>query len=260
MVSMAQDLNAQDEQSVRVLYEDVEVAETYIRQRFGHAWGKLLHQKQVVEVNNVIQATKPENILEIAPGPARLATELKGVRRGVMLDNSAAMLVLAKRRLKEAGLEHCWEVEQGNAFDLGNFQRQFSFLFTFRFLRHFCLDERSRLYSSIGACLRPGGLLMFDVVNKTLRDQLDTKYPRKTGELEVYDETYTPNTLRQEMKEYGFRVLRLTPVLKHFPLQTWTSFRLDHRLSALSSVLVRSIEHIPSRQPLEWIALCQRID
>jgi ubiquinone/menaquinone biosynthesis C-methylase UbiE len=257
---MAHGLNAQDEQSVRVLYEDVEVAETYIRQRFSHAWGKLLHQKQVVEVNKVIQATKPENILEIAPGPARLATELQGVRRGLMLDNSMAMLALAKRRLEEAGLEHLWEVEQGNAFDLENFRRQFSFLFTFRFLRHFCLDERSRLYGSIRACLRPSGLLMFDVVNKTLRDQLDAKQPRKTGELEVYDETYTPDTFGQEMKEYGFRVLRLTPVLNHFSFQSWISYQLDHRLRALSSVLVRSIENIPSRQPLEWIVLCQRID
>jgi ubiquinone/menaquinone biosynthesis C-methylase UbiE len=177
-----------------------------------------------------------------------------------MLDNSAAMLALAKRRLKEAGLEHLWEIKQGNAFELENLRRQFSFLFTFRFLRHFCLDERSRLYSSIRACLRPSGWLMFDVVNKTLRDQLDAKYPRKTGELEVYDETYTPDTFRQEMKEYGFRVLRLTPVLKHFPLQSWASYQLNHRLKALSSVLVRSIESIPSRQPLEWIALCQRID
>jgi ubiquinone/menaquinone biosynthesis C-methylase UbiE len=238
----------------------VEVAETYIRQRFGHAWGKLLHQKQVGEVSKVIQATKPENVLEIAPGPARLATDLQGVRRGLMLDNSAAMLALAKRRLKEAGLDRLWEVEQGNAFDLENFRRQFNFLYTFRFLRHFCLDERARLYGSMRACLQQSGLLMFDVVNKALRDQLDAKYPRKTGELEVYDETYTPDTFRQEMKEYGFQVLRLTPVLKHFPLQSWTSYRLNRRLRALSSVLVRSIEHIPSRQPLEWIALCKRID
>jgi ubiquinone/menaquinone biosynthesis C-methylase UbiE len=253
------DLSAQDEQSVRVLYEDVDVAETYIHQRFDHAWGKLLHQKQVAEINKVLREAKPKTVLEIAPGPARLATELKGVRHGVMVDNSAAMLAFAKRRLQEVGVAHLWEVEQGNAFELEKFQSRFSLLFTFRFIRHFRLDERARLYRGAGAGLQPGGLLIFDVVNKTLRDQLDAQYPRKARELEVYDATYTSNAFHREMEEYGFKILRLTPVLNHFFLQSWISHRLGYRFPVLSTLLVRFLENVPSQQPLEWIALCQKV-
>ena len=248
-----------DEQSVRALYEDLAVAETYIQQRFGHAWGQVLHQKQATEINRVIEETKPENILEIAPGPARLATELKGVRCGLMIDNSAPMVALAKRRLQEAGRAHLWEVKQGNAFELEKLRRRFNFLFTFRFIRHFREKDRTRLYATIGACLDPGGLLMFDVVNKTVRAKLDARQPHKDpGELDVYDVTYSADSFRREMGEHGFKVTRLVPVIQHFFLQSWISYRLGHRLPKLSSALVRWLEMIPSQEPLEWIALCQK--
>ncbi len=251
--------SAHDEQSVSALYENLAVAETYIRQRFGHAWGQVLHQKQAAEINQVIEETKPENILEIAPGPARLATELNGVRRGLMIDNSAPMLALAKHRLQEAGLAHLWELEQGNAFELEKLRRRFNFLFTFRFIRHFRQEDRERLYSAIGACLDPGGLLMFDVVNKTVRDKLDARRPHKDpGQLDVYDATYSADSFRREMGEYGFKVIRLAPVIHHFCLQSSISHRLDHRLPKLSSALVRWLEMIPSQEPLEWIALCHK--
>jgi SAM-dependent methyltransferase len=251
--------SAHDEQSVGALYEDLAVAETYIRQRFGHAWGQVLHQKQAAEINQVIEETRPENILEIAPGPARLATELKGVRRGLMIDNSAPMIALAKHRLQEAGRAHLWEVKHGNAFELEKLRRRFDFLFTFRFIRHFRQEDRERLYAAIGACLNPGGLLMFDVVNKTVRDRLDQRQPRKDpGELDVYDATYSADSFRREMGEYGFKVIRLAPVIHHFFLQSRVSYRLGYRLPKLSSALVRWLEMIPSQQPLEWIALCQK--
>src|SRR5262245_27806234 len=131
---MARNSGAKDVQSVRALYEDLGVAENYIKRRFGHAWGQVLHQKQVADLNKVIEETNPENILEIAPGPARLATELKEVRHGLMLDNSVPMLALAKRRLRDADVAHLWQLEHGNAFELQKLQRQFSFLFTFRFI------------------------------------------------------------------------------------------------------------------------------
>src|SRR5689334_15570401 len=102
---------AQEEASVKTLYEDFDVAEEYVKQRFGHAWGKLLHRTQAAAVNQVIRQGRIENVFEIAPGPARLATELKGVRRGLMLDNSAAMLAVAQRRLQSAGLAHLWELQ-----------------------------------------------------------------------------------------------------------------------------------------------------
>jgi SAM-dependent methyltransferase len=251
---------AQDEQSVRSLYEDLTVAETYINQRFGHAWGRMLHQKQAAEINKVIEKAKPENILEIAPGPARLATELIGVRRGLMVDSSAAMLAVAQRRLHDAGMAHIWDVKKGNAFELDNLGRRFAFVFTFRFIRHFHPDERARIYRAIGGCLVPCGLLMFDVVNKKVRQKLDARNPNKSaGELDVFDETYTAKSFRMEMQGYGFRILRLTPVINHFFLQSRINHRLGYRLPTLTSPLIRSLEMVPSAAPLEWIALCQKI-
>jgi ubiquinone/menaquinone biosynthesis C-methylase UbiE len=251
---------AQDEQSVRALYEDLQVAETYIRQRFGQPWGRVLHEKQVAEINKLIQKTKPESVLEIAPGPARLATELTGVYHGVMVDNSSAMLSLAKRRLQDAGRAHLWQVEQGNAFELKQLHRQFNLVFTFRFIRHFRLDERARLYGAIEACLHPEGLLMFDVVNKTMRAAVDARQPRKAdAELDVYDETYESEAFRSEMEEYGFKVLDMTPVINHFLLQSWISQRFGQRLMSVSSALIRCIERVRSYRPLEWIALCQKV-
>ena len=260
MASTTQIVTAQEETSVRLLYEDRQVAETYIRQRFGHAWGQLLHQKQAAGINKVIKESRPESILEIAPGPARLATDLAGVTRGLMLDNSAAMLALARRRLQDAGLSHLWDVEQGNAFELEKLGDRFHFVFTFRFIRHFRLKERARLYRGIHECLQPGGLLMFDVVNQTVRDNLDARQPQKPpGELDVYDETYSATSFNREMESYGFKVLQLTPVLNHFFLQSWISNRLGYRLPKASFALVRSLEMMPSQEPLEWIALCQKI-
>jgi hypothetical protein len=100
---------------------------------------------------------------------------------------------------------------------------------------------------------------MLDVVNHTVRQKLDAKQPTKpSGELDIYDATYTAEAFRQEMQTYGFQVLRLVPVIAHFVLQSWVSYRLDHRCAILSDKLVRTLEQVPSSQPLEWVALCQK--
>jgi hypothetical protein len=100
---------------------------------------------------------------------------------------------------------------------------------------------------------------MLDVVNRTVRQKLDAQQPpRLSGELDVYDETYSPETFYQEMKAHGFAVLRLVPVVTHFSLQSWISYRLDHRFPAVSNLLVRMLEKVPSTQPLEWVALCRK--
>ena len=256
---MADEGSARDERSVASLYKDAEVVETYIQKRFSHSWSRLLHRKQVAEVNRVIRTSRPESILEVAPGPARIATDLEGVRWGAMLESSAVMLALAQRRLAAAGLEEVWQVWHGNAFDLDRLQRQFDFLYTFRFVRHFQQHERARLYRGIAACLQPRGLFMLDVVNRAVRQKLDAKRPaRSQGDLDIYDATYSVQTFCQEMQTYGFEVLRLEPVLAYFGLQSWVSYRLDHRLVAVADMLVRVLEQVPSSQPLEWIALCRK--
>src|SRR4029077_1201841 len=124
--------------------------------------------------------------------------------------------------------------------------RKFSFVFTFRFIRHFRQEERVRLYRSIDLCLEPGGLLMFDVVNKTVRLKMDSRNPIKPkGELDVFDETYSAESFRGEMEQHGFQVCRFMPIINHFVFQSWISHRLGYRLPKLSSAFVRFLEMIP---------------
>jgi SAM-dependent methyltransferase len=251
---------ASDESGVASLYKNAEVADTYIQKRFSHTWSRLLHQHQVAEVNWVLRTFQPESVVEIAPGPARLATDLQGIHCGMMLDSSAEMLALAKQRLAAAGLEKLWEVRCGNAFELDTLGRQCDFLYTFRFVRHFSYEERLRLYRGIAACLRPKGLLMLDVVNRKVRQWLDAKQPAKPqGELDVYDETYSAKTFAEEMASCGFETVRLAPAVRHFALQSWLSFRLDHRCASVSHFMIYALEKVPSSQPLEWIALCRKM-
>jgi len=117
-----------------------------------------------------------------------------------------------------------------------------------------------RLYHLAYSALKPEGLLMFDVVNRAVRQRLDTKEgdcPK--DELNVYDVTYSPTDFRREMERQGFSVVSLRPVLQHFELQTWISYTFDHRWRTMADVAVRFLEKWPSHEPLEWVALCRKV-
>ena len=257
---MTAERHARHEQSVAHLYTDHGVVETYLQQRFSLAWSRLLHQRQVAAINRVIRTVHPAQIIEIAPGPARLATDLRGVRKGLMLDASEPMLALARQRLAEAGLEAIWDVREHNAFDLESLQIPCDFLYSFRFIRHFDTPERARLYRAIQGVLHTDGLAMFDVVNRDVRQMLDAKSPEKpAGELDVFDATYSPEAFSQEMQAHGFSVVALTPVIRHFALQSWISAVLRARGPRAAHLAVNLLERVPSRAPLEWIALVKKI-
>ncbi len=250
-----------EEQSVAELYQNTEVAETYVDKRFTLSWSQLLHETQAAQINRVIREFQPEMVVEVAPGPARLTTEIRGIRKGVLIEYSQEMLVQAKQRLGAAGLSSLWEVRHGNAFNLEEQHIQCNFLYTFRFIRHFKQEDRGRLYRGIHECLKYHGLLMFDVVNRTVRQKLDAKRRSKSaGELDVYDVTYSADEFNQEMDDHGFEVLSLVPVIRHFGFQSWISYTLDHRIGKRAHNLVRFLECLPSANPLEWIALCRKMD
>lgn len=249
---------ADEEKSVASLYQDLEVAEGYINQRFSFSWSRTLHNRQVAEVNRIISKYQPASILELAPGPARIATELSEVRSGVMIENSSEMLALARRRLTAAGLDAVWDVRQGNAFHLEQIQHQFDLMYTFRFIRHFKLDDRARLYQGFRGCLNTGGLLVFDVVNERVRKKIDVKEGNeKDDSLNVYDVCYSDKSFKEEMEKFGFEVLCLTPVVNHFFMQSWLSYKFDNHIKSLSYAIVNLLEKIPSKESLEWIAVCR---
>jgi SAM-dependent methyltransferase len=253
------DNSLRDENGVALLYSDAKVAKTYLQERFNFSWSRLLHRSQVAEVNRAIRSYHPELILEIAPGPARMATELRGVCKGLMIDYSEEMLALARRRLESTGLSSVWEIKHHNAFDLMSIEGQWDLLYTFRFVRHFDAGERERLYHGIYSRLKPGGLFMLDVVNRHIRSKIEGKTDRPAdGALPVYDVTYSLNQFKSEMSTYGFTVLSMKPVIRYFRIQSWLSYTLDHYVPSFSSRLVNLFETLPSRNPLEWIALAKK--
>jgi SAM-dependent methyltransferase len=198
-------------------------------------------------------------LVELAPGPARIAAELRGVHQGLMIEYSKPMLALAREHMVRAGLDSRWEFLHWNAFDLPTLQYQCDFLYTFRFIRHFQMPDRSRLYHGIYSSLRPGGLFMLDVVNRQVRERVDAKTLQSSNaQLQVYDVTYTLDEFRQEIENYGFSLISMIPVVRNFHLQSLVSYTLDHRSKKLSKLIVYTLEFLPSKNPLEWIAVAQK--
>ena len=255
---------AQHEETVKELYQDETVAKNYVDRRFEWAWSRLLHEKQVAVVNNVIAEHKITSALELAPGPARLTVHINGLESGVMVEASSEMVDVARERLEAAGRASTWDLRNGNAFELDKIFADgstFDLAFTFRFIRHFETDERERLYGQIHNRLNPGGFLVFDVVNKPWREKLDAKRKNRPSDaLPVYDCTFTEREICRELEDNGFDVIDLHPTIRHMGLQSSFSYRCGKRLPGLAWTTVNVLEKIPSRNPLEWVVVCRRRD
>ncbi len=251
--------SADKEESVSVLYQDTAVASSYIKQRFEFTWSELLHRTQVDVVNRCIASLAPQKVLEVAPGPARLTTDINGVSAGTLVEYSEQMLEVARQRLAEVGKEGNWTLLHGNAFELSQYGDGFDLLYTFRFIRHFDVEDRARLYRQMSEVMAPGGTLIFDVVGRAVRDALDAQAGKKPDEnLDVYDARYSLGEFSGEMDEFDFDVVEMRPVLKHFGLQSNISYKLDRRIRGLAKALIGGLELLPSSAPLEWVAVCRK--
>ena len=253
---------ADEPKSVAEIYEDETVAGTYLDKRLRFSSQRVLHSAQVAAVNTVISRYQPQLVLELAPGPARLSTELCGLKRGVMIENSIEMLAIAQKRLERAGCANRWQMINGDAFQMDALvpTGAFDFAYSFRFIRHFRDSDRERLYRGLYNCLSPSGLLMIDVVNAQVRTRLDRRRPEPaSNELRIYDACYSKRTFADEMTKSGFEVLSLTPVLKHFGIQSFLSYKLDDIIPGMVERILRAIERLPTWDPLEWISLCRKL-
>ncbi|MDR3090482.1 MAG: class I SAM-dependent methyltransferase [Desulfobulbaceae bacterium] len=252
---------AADEHTVSTLYQNAIVADKYIQARFVLAWQQLLHQTQTHSLRQALQVFNPGSILEIAPGPARLSTELTDIQNGVMLEYSQEMIDVARDRLKERNLLDRWSIIHGNAFDVKDCPGPFDLIYTFRFIRHFDKDDRTRLYTAIRSRLNPCGILVFDVVNSAYNMQdKPSSAAKQSDALSVFDVGYTVKEFQAEMNIAGFEVLDMRPVARHFRIQALISSKLYDVAPNLARRIVRVIETIPSRSPLEWIAVCRKMD
>jgi len=207
----------------------------------------------VAFLNSVLREHRPQRVLEIAPGPARLTAELDFTGSVVAMDFSPAMLRTARARLRERG--RSWSVMRGDAFTLPFADNTFDMLFTLKFVRHFQPDDRGRLYREFQRVLRPGGLFVLDGQNRAI--SLPHRESKGLDRYPIYDVLYDRDEMVREFEAADFKVLRVDGMINHFALQQKLNRLRRVGLAGLARVLIRAAEHVPTRNPSTWMVLTQ---
>ncbi len=239
---------------IRDAYRSTTVAEGYVQERFREPLGALLHDRQVSAVAGVIAEHEPGRILEIAPGPARLTRDVASRvnRRWTILDASAQMLGEARRRLDN---DPAWQLVQGDAFALP-VAGPFDLVYSFRFVRHFEIAERQRIYREVVRVLRPGGLFVFDAVNEIVSAPMRAAKPQEYAH---YDALLDPEQLRRELKAAGLDVVSLAGVQHRYPVLQQIQNLVSPRSRWLARRAMAVVDAAPGGSPLEWIVVCRRV-
>lgn len=241
---------------VRDAYRNEHVAARYIDERFREPLGALLHDRQASALKRLIGSRPSGRVLEIAPGPGRLTTEIASVAgvRGTVLDASAQMLAQARRRVEPVARGR-WTFVHGDAFHLP-FDTEFDAVFVFRLIRHFDDGDRVRLYREIRRVLRPGGVLVFDAVNEAVSAPLRAR--SDPAEYGVYDALLRPEQIHAELAEAGFSVMSLEGVQRRYTLLHRLQVIVAPRSRAVARAAMELVDRFTGGQPLEWIVTCSR--
>ena len=234
---------------IQAAYRGSATASGYVEGRFASELMRLMHDKQVAAVNRAMKLHRPLRSLEIAPGPGRITREVITSGSLTCLEFNDGMIEVGR---PECSPHVTWV--QGDAFALP-FQEEFELAYTFRFVRHFKIDDRARLYAQVRKVLRPGGVLLFDVVNEKVSAPLRKSSPE---EYPVYDEIYANiDAVARELKAHGLLLVSALPVLRCFSLQRSVQLLVGPRWRRLCRSLIRGMEWWPGG-PLEWIVECRR--
>jgi len=235
-------------------YQDKDVADDYMRLRTSQPLNGVLHRRQVRFLNDQLAARAPGAVLEIACGPGRLTAALRGVRMGVAVDSSAEMLSTAQQRMNGAG--QSWAFLRTDAFVLPFQSESFDAVYTLRFVRHFQLPERQRLYQEVRRVLRPRGLFMIDALNRDVSQPYRVK--RGLERYHIYDVLYRREEVEAELHAAGFRIVAIEGMIKHFGLQRRLNRLRRVNLDAVATALIASLELVPSTNPSGWMLVCEK--
>jgi SAM-dependent methyltransferase len=242
-----------DEPDLADYYERPDVVHSYIQDRFSDPVGRLLHENQVARLNALIRDAGVETALEIAPGPARLTAEVRGIRAGVALDTSPEMLAAAAGRLRTA--EVPWSLIRGSAFAIPLGDSTIPFAYSLRFLRHLREGSRARVLAEVRRVLRPGGTYLFDAPPARV-ERLDRSLVGYDP-FPVYDELWTRQGLVGELERAGFRVDAMEGNVQHFFTQSLLG-KLSSRFGVprMGDASVRALESLNVGEPFEWLVVC----
>ena len=181
-----------------VRHARAEAAQNYFREHAAE-WDRIrkLHAADAA-VEDAIRAAladKPfRSLLDLGTGTGRML-ELFGpkIERGLGLDLSLDMLLLARDRLERAGLKNC-SVRQGDLYDLPLADDSFDVVILHQVL-HF-LDDGGRAIREAARALRPGGrLLVVDFAPHELEFLREQHAHRRLG--------FPPETVTQWMTAAG---------------------------------------------------------
>lgn len=239
---------------IRAAYQDEAVARGYVEERFTTPLGALLHDRQSQVLRDIIGAHNRPDILEIAPGPARLTgsvIDLAG--RLTLLDASAEMLGEARRRLSATAAGTPYMFVRGDAFRLP-FPSRFDLVYSFRLIRHFGAEDRLRLYREAARVLKPGGRLVFDAINRRVYEPIRAR----TTRLKHFDESLDREALYAELKSAGFEVESLAGAQHHYGALYRLQVLVAPRSAKLARMAMNVIDGVGGGEPLEWIVTCRR--
>lgn len=237
-------------------YDQKQVAKTYWEERFISPLGSILNKKQIDFVQDFINRYNPLNILDIASGPGRVASQLSGHFKGTILDSSAQMLFRAREELRRWRKEKQWNLICGDAFKM-SFQQTFQLVACLRFIRHFKYFEREQLYQQIRNVLDPDGILIIDVVN--FDGSFESRKLDHLIDSDIYDKLYRLDELYGEIEKSGFQIVAVEGVFyKYLRLRKVDSLFRTFRLTAFEKPFLRLFERKQSGEPLEWLVACQK--
>lgn len=236
-------------------YKDQGVVDAYMRKRTAQPLNGVLHRRQVEFLCEMIRTRGPQRVLELACGPGRLTAEVRGVPFGVAVDFSPAMLATARRRTN--GGASRWGFARSDAFVLPFRDASFEAAYTLRFIRHFQLDDRKRLYTEIRRVLTSHGTFMVDALNRDVSEP--HRVQKGVDRYKIYDVLYSRDELEAELGQAGFRVLSVEGMIKHHSVQRALN-RLRHlRLDWLVTPVISALEQVPGN-PHGWMVCCEKID
>ncbi len=245
-------------QDVKKYYQEQKTAQDYINRRFTEPLNVIEHEKQILFLNYIIKKTNSKNIVEFAPGPARVTVDLDttNINSGLSLDSSESMLTIAKERMQQANKK--WQFKQADLLNSKlNLKTKADLIFCFRFLLHFHPKERNIIYQQAEYNLKENGFLVFEAMNRAVVKPLRLFLGKE--KYFVYDKLYTKKELIRELDQNGFRVIKLYPILKRFYLQSLLSrpFKILKK-NKTAEKIIRLIEKTSSTQPYEWLVVTQK--
>jgi len=241
-------------EGIRAAYQDAGVARRYVEERFTTPLGSLLHDRQSQVLRSVMAAHPAPDVLEIAPGPARLTTSVIDLAGQLtLLDASAEMLGEAKRRLAPIEVDTPRTLVRGDAFCLP-FPSRFDLVYSFRLIRHFGAEERLRLYREAHRVLKPGGRLVFDAVNRRVYEPLRELADGRNH----YDASLDREALCAELAAAGFEVEKLEGAQHGYAALYRLQVLVAPRSARLARAAMNVIDRVAGGEPLEWIVICRR--